>query len=302
MTAYETAVRNARIYEVRLLVSLEKRMYKVLGDAYIMLDGILQKSAGSNDTIKISRTVALQHEIKQIMGDTADKISDTVKAGITDGVNIVVDSRIAGGIGILKDINVLIAGKIPSAFAHIRTDAVKAVLNRKLSDGKMFSNRIWDLKNHSGNVISDVVARGVTIGQSARDMAKEIEPYLKGYKELKEAYRGDEDFQTAWKTLRRKRGDLRYDSMRLASTEINHAEREATIQSAERAPWVLGIKWNLSLSHPKIDICDAYADRDLYGLGRGVYPPRDVPLDHPNGMCFLTDVLMPLENLKRALS
>ena len=65
--------------------------------------------------------------------------------------------------------------------------------------------------------------------------------------------------------------------------------------SAERAPWVDGVKWNLSASHPKPDICDDWATQDSDGLGAGCYLPRNAPVDHPNGLCFLTDVLAPPE-------
>ena len=62
--------------------------------------------------------------------------------------------------------------------------------------------------------------------------------------------------------------------------------------SAEKADWIKGVKWSLSGSHPKIDICDTWASQDLYGMGPGVYPPRDAPIDHPNGLCHTLDVLV----------
>ena len=37
-------------------------------------------------------------------------------------------------------------------------------------------------------------------------------------------------------------------------------------------PDVVAFRWRMSSSHPIVDICDVYANADLYGLGRGVYP------------------------------
>ena len=41
------------------------------------------------------------------------------------------------------------------------------------------------------------------------------------------------------------------------------------------------------------DICEVWATADLYGMGPGVYPADKTPIDHPNGWCFLTDVIRP---------
>src|SRR5690606_3258478 len=38
--------------------------------------------------------------------------------------------------------------------------------------------------------------------------------------------------------------------------------------------------------HPRPDICDLYANQNLYGLGPGGYPPDAVPsTPHPNCLC-----------------
>jgi hypothetical protein len=95
-----------------------------------------------------------------------------------------------------------------------------------------------------------------------------------------------------WRDDRKVAKRLNYNLERLARTEINHAQREAMIQNAKIVPWVKGIKWNLSNKHPVPDICDDWAGDDVYGLGKGVYPPDSTPIDHPNGFCYLTDVLV----------
>lgn len=58
----------------------------------------------------------------------------------------------------------------------------------------------------------------------------------------------------------------------------------------KKRPWVIGEKYNLSASHPRYDECDLRADLDL-GQGPGVYPVGQSPDDHPNGLCFTTDVI-----------
>ena len=38
------------------------------------------------------------------------------------------------------------------------------------------------------------------------------------------------------------------------------------------------VQWKLSSAHPCYDICDLYANADLYGLGKGIFPKDKVPM------------------------
>ena len=76
--------------------------------------------------------------------------------------------------------------------------------------------------------------------------------------------------------------------MRLARSELNNAFHSRQIAAAQK-PWVLGVKWNLSKSHPRKDECDRYATENAHQLGRGVFPKSDVPSKpHPHCLCFMT--------------
>lgn len=59
--------------------------------------------------------------------------------------------------------------------------------------------------------------------------------------------------------------------------------------------YVEGIKWNLSAAYgskmPYCDICDEYATQNYYGLGQGVFNKSDLPLQHPNCICYMTSVV-----------
>ncbi len=38
------------------------------------------------------------------------------------------------------------------------------------------------------------------------------------------------------------------------------------------------VQWKLSSAHSYYDICDLYANADLYGLGKGIYPKDKIPM------------------------
>jgi hypothetical protein len=98
-------------------------------------------------------------------------------------------------------------------------------------------------------------------------------------------------------------GGATYAARRLARTEINAAYHAGTIVHNEDKPWVLGMQWRLSGSHPTPDICDTYARNDHSDLGKGVFPPDEVPgKPHPQCLCTVFPVLQEEEEFVRLAS
>jgi hypothetical protein len=77
-------------------------------------------------------------------------------------------------------------------------------------------------------------------------------------------------------------GGVRYAAMRLARTEINNAFHAMTAEKAANDPWVHEVDWNLSKSHPKLDICNKVH-------AESPFPADKVPArPHPQCMCYIT--------------
>lgn len=86
-------------------------------------------------------------------------------------------------------------------------------------------------------------------------------------------------------------GGVSYAAKRLGRTEINNAYHTTTVRSAQSMPFVTGMKWTLSASHPRTDTCDDYAEDASDNLGPGVYKSGNVPFKpHPQCLCFVTNV------------
>jgi hypothetical protein len=97
-------------------------------------------------------------------------------------------------------------------------------------------------------------------------------------------------------------GGQSYAAKRLARTEINNAHHSTSIRLSKDRPWVLGMKWNLSSSHPRSDDCDDYAKQDHDGLGEGVYDKGKTPRKpHPQCLCYLTHLQVPEEDFINSL-
>lgn len=86
-------------------------------------------------------------------------------------------------------------------------------------------------------------------------------------------------------------GGIRFAAFRLARTEINNSFHAISVNQVAEAPWITGMKWHLSRSHPKSDDCDALANEDRFDMGPGVFPTEQVPRKpHPQCFCYVTPI------------
>ena len=81
----------------------------------------------------------------------------------------------------------------------------------------------------------------------------------------------------------------RYHAERIARTENARAYADGQMNRYFDDEDVVAFQWRLSANHPRYDICDFYANADLYGLGKGVYPKDKFPTlpAHPHCMCHI---------------
>lgn len=78
-----------------------------------------------------------------------------------------------------------------------------------------------------------------------------------------------------------------FQARRIARHETMEAHRSAYLASVREKPYAVGVRWKLSgLGHVP-DVCDCFANQNLYGLGAGGYPKDRVP-ETPHPMCRCT--------------
>lgn len=84
----------------------------------------------------------------------------------------------------------------------------------------------------------------------------------------------------------------RYVAERIARTEAARAWADGLAEKYMDDNSVVAFQWKLASRHPKFDICDLYADANLYGLGKGIYPKNATPRlsVHPHCLCHLAPV------------
>ncbi len=84
----------------------------------------------------------------------------------------------------------------------------------------------------------------------------------------------------------------RYVAERIARTERARAWADGFIARYETDDTVAAYRWEVSSAHPCTDVCDMYANADLWGLGKGIYPKDQCPTlpAHPHCLCYLSPI------------
>lgn len=184
-------------------------------------------------------------------------------------------------------INKITATNVSKIYFRVNEKAVEATWSRT-QDGLYLSDRIWSKSKKYRQNMTDIIQAAVAEGQDCTKTAKALEQYvLKGKKTLASEYPNMMD-----RIGSRVPSNVSYEALRLARSEMTAAYGEATLSAAKVSPSCSGVKYILSASHPKPDICDDITGTDRYGLGIGVYPIDEAPLYpfHPNCLCIVTTV------------
>lgn len=217
--------------------------------------------------------------------------ADTLRAGLTKKVDNYISQGSEAGGRFSKMVTVDVLNKaglkdlpVQTVFAQANRKAIEACYARSYN-GLFLSDRIWKTGTSFEGAVRNIIQEAVATNQDPVETARMLEKYVKkGSKTLAR------DYPKMMKRMKgRIPGDVCYEALRLARTEMTAAYGESVIASAKVDPSATGIKWVLSESHPLKDICDTHATADGYGLGPGVYPIDKVPLypAHGNELCHL---------------
>lgn len=144
-------------------------------------------------------------------------------------------------------------------------------------NGYRLSDRIWRAGVDTRTRIDAILAEGIRSGESAISLSKKLERFLL-------------PGRAALRTQKPYGTDASYRGMVLGRTEITRAHGQTTLIAARLNPYVTGLDWALSASHPKMDICDSLATIGMGG-GRikepyGLYDAINFP-PHPQCLCSI---------------
>lgn len=173
-----------------------------------------------------------------------------------------------------------------------KVDKLVDITNRKVinqmiqgniyHDGKGLSDRIWDTAKTSGNKISIAINSCIAQGMGAAEMSQNLKEFAMGGHHTWSRNKIREKLGPGY-ARKYGSGGLDYEALRLARTTLTHQAQIAVINSSKINPYLQFVKWHSD--HQAGRTCQQCIDRD----GQ-LFKIDEVPLDHPNGMCWIQPV------------
>lgn len=146
-----------------------------------------------------------------------------------------------------------------------------------------------------------ILTQGLAEGVSPLTLAKRLRPYVQGADAFPDRLvfgpdgKQTIDLRAVPPAYRGAARLLRYNSERIAFSEIHNARAAAEIAAFQADPLVEAVRWTLAPDRGAVktpDVCDVLATVDWYGMGPGVFPIDRVPLSpHPFDRCERVPVL-----------
>lgn len=252
---------------------------------------VLASLAGGDGVIPLAN-------LQVVMGE-AGALLTALRDGQEQLIRRVLDDAAENGAGAVKRMRAAAAaGEIPaSAIVAMPSPieaaraAVEAVFNERMADGLNLSDRIW--RNHlaTREELLPALQQAIIEGATARDATRLA--IARGEKvgedlinQIEMARAGALGAKTK-EVLASKERRAYADAARVMRTEMDRTNIETTRKAIYNAQGVAGTRFMLSPAHPRFDVCDWHAGVNLYGLGKGVYPPGKSPLPaHPNTLSY----------------
>lgn len=243
-----------------------------------------------NNNLQKQNLILLQRDIKNRIAQLNSDIQD----GIIRDMRIVSNEVVEDTRTFLKQCGFR-DEDIHNAFSYVPDQIIRNITSGNVyQDGWTLSGAIWGYNKRTQVDLGKIISIGTAQGKSAIEIARELEQYVdpsvrKSAKTI-QSWRYDK----AGNKIKDKVyfGKIDYNALRLARTLISHAYQQSFENVNRNDPFVVGYRWLTSNFHGRVcEICRGRAETDQFGLGVGVFPKDQLPLDHPNGMCTFEAVI-----------
>lgn len=269
--------------QVRNTVTLKNQ--KLILNQYKELYKQVKKEAnnikGNNITniMRMEYLNRLQREINSEINKIRLSINNAITSGMDETSNAVVEDyrRFLYQMGFSRiDVN--------KSFLHLADDVVRNITTGNVyQDGWKLSDALWKDGQQIRNDINKIISNGVAMNKGSYDIAKDLEKYVNP--EAMKPW----DWSKVYPGVRKK---IDYNAQRLARTLVSHAYQQSFMNACEKNPFITAYRWITADIHGRTcELCRSRANDDNYGLGSGVFPKNQLPLDHPNGLCTFEAVI-----------
>lgn len=285
--AQKFSLKNAEQVRVTTTMAQQKRIKKQYEQLY---QDITKKVATmSNSNLQKQNLILLQRDIESAVV----QLNKDIQNGIIRDIRIVSNEVVVDTRTFLKQMGFK-DSEIHNAFAYVPDEIVKNIINGNIyQEGWRLSEAIWGYNKQTQHNLNKIISIGTKQGKSAYEIAKDLEQYVDPSAKKPSRTIQSWRIENGQKVKDKFRfGKVDYNAQRLARTMISHAYQQSFMRVNENDPFVVGYRWLTSNFHGRIcPLCTERGTTNQYGLGVGVFPKDELPLDHPNGMCTFEAVI-----------
>ncbi len=287
---YVRDVLEARRDFLRLRARHEPAIRKIYIDAADNVAKRLRELSPATGELTRKHLIALEKALREEAEKTQRAIEALVKDGMHQAASCggrALENNLISAVNKSGAEDIINVFKLQRGFAEINSASVEALWSRTHKVLRV-SDRIWKHSQDARDATRDIIQVGIAQGRDAVKVARDLEQYVRsGKKTLSQDYLNMMDRMGT-----RVPKDLSYESLRLVRSEYTKAFTEGVYSRGRINPSYTGVRWMLSGAHPIHDICDEFAEADLYDMGPGVYPKGEEPVNpHPNCLCYVVSNL-----------
>lgn len=253
------------------------RMYKSILDDIDSRMKFLQTKDNVSSILRLQYLQELQKQISKNLEAIDNELYKTIQSNMESVATKVVEDnqKLLAQIGYSDKLSSV-------AYSYVPQDIVNELISGKLYEGKWtLSKAIWNDNALQNKDLETIVAKGIAANKSTFEIAKDLEKYVNP------SAKKDWEWSKVYPGVRKK---IDYNAQRLARTMVSHAYEESFVRTTKKNPFIESYRWLTSNSDRVCPLCISRAEDDQYGLGAGIFPKDQLPLDHPNGMCTFETV------------
>jgi hypothetical protein len=269
--AFVDYVKAQKVTDRELVAILRNAAHQARGIS-ATLDGI-DKVGAQVRKAQMDQSVA---ELTRISDEMWAGIDSNVKSGLTTASDAAIDGQAAMLDVLGRSItNQMLLDSMQTAARQAAENVRSRVVNKIPISRDVTRNKKWAISK-----MQEEINNGIALNKSAKEIAGAVVDLI------------NPDTP----------GGASFAAMRIGRTELNNAFHTTTTKAVADKPWVDGVKWNLSGSHPRPDECNDYSSMDHAGLGDGIFTSDKVPgKPHPNCLCFTTVITVDPDQFSKNL-
>lgn len=285
--AQKFSLKHAEEVRTSTTAQMQRNILKMYEELYRKVSARVAGMENSN--AQKQNLILLQRDIKSWIR----QLNEEIQQGIVGDMKIVSNAVVEDTRDFLKQCGFQ-DSDIHDAFSYVPEQIIRNIINGNVyQEGWTLSGAIWGYNQQTQEALNKIISIGTAQGKSAYDIAKDLEQYVQpGARKPSRVisswrYENGEKVQDKFRF-----GRVDYNAQRLARTLVSHAYQQSFQHVNRNDPFVVGYRWLTSNFHGRVcPICIERATSDSYGLGAGVFPKDELPLDHPNGMCTFEAVI-----------